>query len=212
MLSPYIAFHFTCMSKTNHRYFIINKPYNMVSQFVSSHVVRLLGDLDFNFPEGSHAIGRLDTNSEGLLIITTDKSVTRKLFQGEQKHGRKYLVQVKSIITDEAIQKLRDGVPIRVEGGGFFTTTPCEVEFVEDPYQYIVKPEDLPKYGNRSWVMITLTEGKFRQVRKMVTAVGHRCTRLIRVSIEDIILGNLQPGGVKELEQEEFFRLLKIGV
>jgi 23S rRNA pseudouridine2457 synthase len=60
-------------SQTGHRYFIINKPYDMVSQFVSTHPVRLLGDLDFNFPEGTHPIGRLDSSSEGLLILTTNK-------------------------------------------------------------------------------------------------------------------------------------------
>jgi 16S rRNA U516 pseudouridylate synthase RsuA-like enzyme len=68
------------MSTSPHRYFIINKPYNMVSQFISSHNVRLLGDLDFDFPEGTHAIGRLDNHSEGLLLLTTNKKVTRLLF------------------------------------------------------------------------------------------------------------------------------------
>jgi len=63
-----------------HRYFIIHKPRNMVSQFVSSHDVRLLGDLDFDFPEGTHAIGRLDKDSEGLLLLTTNKRITRLLF------------------------------------------------------------------------------------------------------------------------------------
>jgi 23S rRNA pseudouridine2457 synthase len=198
------------MNDAVHRYFIIHKPYNMVSQFVSSHPVRLLGDLDFLFPEGSHAIGRLDTNSEGLLIITTDKSVTRKLFQGEVKHERKYLVQVKKVITNEAIEKLKTGVPIRVEGGGYFITTPCKVELVTDPYRYIQKPADHIDRGDRSWIMISLTEGKFRQVRKMVAAVGHRCVRLIRVGIEDLSLIGLATGEVKELDRREFFRQLKI--
>jgi len=79
-----------------HRYFIIYKPYNMVSQFVSSHDVRLLGDLDFDFPAGTHAIGRLDNHSEGLLLLTTNPKITRLLFQGITPHERKYLVQVKT--------------------------------------------------------------------------------------------------------------------
>ena len=62
-----------------HRYFIVNKPYNIVSQFVSSHRVGLLGDLAFDFPEGTHAIGRLDNNSEGLLLLTTNKKITKLL-------------------------------------------------------------------------------------------------------------------------------------
>lgn len=69
-----------------HRYFLVNKPLNMVSQFVSSHDVRLLGDLNFNFPEGTHAIGRLDQNSEGLLLLTTNKKITKLLFQGTVPH------------------------------------------------------------------------------------------------------------------------------
>ena len=77
------------------RYFIIYKPVNMVSQFISSHEVRLLGDLGFDFPEGTHAIGRLDQHSEGLLLLTTNKKITKQLFQGEKPHTRTYLVQVK---------------------------------------------------------------------------------------------------------------------
>ena len=83
------------MSEKQHRYFIINKPYNMVSQFVSTHDVGLLSDLDFDFPENTHAIGRLDNHSEGLLILTTNKKVTRLLFSSAIAHKRTYLVQVK---------------------------------------------------------------------------------------------------------------------
>ncbi|HEV7620809.1 MAG TPA: pseudouridine synthase, partial [Flavisolibacter sp.] len=82
------------MKKEGHRYFIVHKPLNMVSQFISKDDVGLLGDLDFKFPEGTHAIGRLDSNSEGLLILTTNKKVTKLLFQGEQPHKRTYLVEV----------------------------------------------------------------------------------------------------------------------
>ena len=76
------------MTEAAHRYFIIHKPFDMVSQFVSPDDVNLLGDLDFNFPEGTHAIGRLDNHSEGLLILTTNKKVTRLLFQGLLPHKR----------------------------------------------------------------------------------------------------------------------------
>src|SRR4029079_17980396 len=101
------------MQQAAHRYFIIHKPYNMVSQFVSSHEVGLLGDLDFIFPEGTHAIGRLDNHSEGLLILTTNKKVTRLLFQGETAHKRTYLVQVKNVVSEETLEKLRTGIRIR---------------------------------------------------------------------------------------------------
>ncbi len=193
-----------------HRYFILNKPYNMVSQFTSTHDVKLLGDLNFNFPEGTHAIGRLDNHSEGLLLLTTDKRVTRLLFQGEVPHTRTYLVQVKNVISKESIGRLRTGVSIRVKGGGEYITTACEVTIVPKPEKlfssgYVLR-EDVPS----TWLHITLTEGKFHQVRKMVAAVHHRCKRLIRISIEGIQLGNLLPGEVREIEGFDFFEKLGI--
>ena len=193
-----------------HRYFVINKPYNMVSQFVSSHDVRLLGELLFDFPEGTHAIGRLDNHSEGLLILTTNKKVTRLLFQGEQPHERTYLVKVKGEMSAEILQRLKEGVPICIAEGVEYITVPCNVEIVERPPGLFDHPRELPVKVPHTWLLITLTEGKFHQVRKMVAAVSHRCQRLIRVSIEGLLLGDLQPGEVKEFEEEEFFRLLKI--
>ena len=76
------------MTTNPNRYFIINKPYKMVSQFISPDNVNLLGAIDYDFPEGIHAIGRLDNNSEGLLILTTNKRVTALLFQSEKPHKR----------------------------------------------------------------------------------------------------------------------------
>ena len=199
------------ISYAMHRYFIVNKPYNMVSQFVSSHDVRLLGDLHFDFPEGIHAIGRLDNNSEGLLILTTDKKVTRLLFQGKIPHERTYLVRVKGEVSAAALQRLRTGVPICISGALEYITAPCRVEIAERPAGLPDRPGELPDSAPHTWLLITLTEGKFHQVRKMVVAAGHRCQRLIRVSIEDLQLGNLRPGEVKELPEETFFSLLKIG-
>jgi 23S rRNA pseudouridine2457 synthase len=118
------------MSLAKNRYFVIYKPYNMVSQFLSSHPVRLLGDLEFLFPEGTHAIGRLDNHSEGLLILTTNKKLTRLLFQGETLHRRTYLVQVNYKVSEEALQKLRTGITFQVKGGKDYLSTPCEVTIV----------------------------------------------------------------------------------
>ncbi len=182
----------------------------MVSQFVSSHDVRLLGELLFDFPEGTHAIGRLDNHSEGLLILTTNKKVTRLLFQGEQPHERTYLVKVKGEMSAEILQRLKEGVPICIAEGVEYITVPCNVEIVERPPGLFDHPRELPVKVPHTWLLITLTEGKFHQVRKMVATVSHRCQRLIRVSIEGLLLGDLQPGEVKEFEEEEFFRLLKI--
>lgn len=193
-----------------HRYFILHKPANMVSQFISSHQVNLLGNIDFQFPEGTHAIGRLDNHSEGLLILTTNKAITRKLFQGEVPHTRKYLVQVRHTVIEDTLQKLREGVSIRVRGGDFYTTLPCNVELVKNPYDYVESKEYAIEYEASTWLMLTLTEGKFHQVRKMVDIVGHKCKRLIRIAIEDIYLDKLLPGQIRELGEEEFFALLKM--
>ena len=192
------------------RYFIINKPFDMVSQFVSAHKVRLLGDLDFDFPEGTHAVGRLDNESEGLLILTTNKKVTQLLFQGEKKHNRTYLVMVKNHVSEETVNQLKTGISIRVKGGDNFVSSPCEVSIVTDAKAIYPHASDPREAFPHTWLLITLTEGKFHQVRKMVLAVNHRCQRLIRVYIENIELGDLKPGEVKEFDEEEFFRLLDI--
>ncbi|HMH23034.1 MAG TPA: pseudouridine synthase [Puia sp.] len=193
-----------------HRYFIVNKPCDMVSQFVSSHEVGLLGDLDFHFPEGTHAIGRLDNHSEGLLILTTNKKVTRLLFQGETTHKRTYLVKVKYAMSAESLGRLRSGIPIRVKGGGHYTTAPCEAEIVDRPEALFPNGYESEDYIPHTWLLITLTEGKFHQVRKMVAVLRHRCIRLIRVSIEDLLLADLPVGGVREIKEADFFRQLKI--
>jgi 23S rRNA pseudouridine2457 synthase len=193
-----------------HRYFIVNKPLNMVSQFVSSHDVRLLGDLNFTFPEGTHAIGRLDQNSEGLLLLTTNKKITKLLFQGPVPHRRTYLVQVKNEMNVETAHKLAAGIEISAKTGTSFSTTPCEVKIVDKPIDLFEAGTPLHKNVITTWITITLTEGKFHQVRKMVAAVNHKCIRLIRIAIEDLQLGNIQPGQVLEISESDFFQNLRL--
>jgi 23S rRNA pseudouridine2457 synthase len=192
------------------RYFLINKPINMVSQFVSSHEVQLLGNLQFDFPEGTHAIGRLDQNSEGLLLLTTNKKITKLLFQGPVPHKRTYLVQVKNKMHPETAKKLAAGIEISAKTGSIYTTTPCEVKIVEKPTGLFEAGKPLHENVVTTWLTITLTEGKFHQVRKMVAAANHKCIRLIRISIEDIELGNMQPGDVIEINEDDFFKKLKL--
>jgi 23S rRNA pseudouridine2457 synthase len=182
----------------------------MVSQFVSSHDVRLLGDLNFNFPEGTHAIGRLDQNSEGLLLLTTNKKITKLLFQGPVPHQRTYLVQVKNAMSLETANTLAAGIAISAKTGTNFTTTPCEVKIVQKPVDLYEVGKPLHENVITTWLTVTLTEGKFHQVRKMVAAVNHKCIRLIRVSIEDLQLANMQPGEVLEIDEATFFEKLKL--
>lgn len=198
------------MSSTTHKYYAIYKPREMVSQFISPHKVKLLGDLDFNFPEETHAIGRLDRNSEGLLLLTTNKKITKLLFENDVLHKRSYLVQVRHLVTEATIQQLQQGVTIRAKGGKDYITKPCKAHVVQDPSPYLPVGYDIKEYHPYSWIMITLTEGKYRQVRKMVAGVKHQCKRLVRVYIENMTCENLQPGEVKEVDELTFFNKLNL--
>ncbi len=195
------------MSSSN-RYFILNKPYNMVSQFKSSHKVPLLGEIDFNFPEGIHAIGRLDGTSEGLLILTTDKTVTRKLFLAAKPHTRSYLVMVQHEMTQDTFKKLQSGVSIPISATEYYVAKPEAIEIIKEPTKLYTHATDRREIYPHTWLLITLTEGKFRQVRKMVLAVRHRCLRLIRLRISNILLEDLEPGCVREIEEATFYSLL----
>ena len=191
------------------RYFIIYKPYKMLSQFVCSHKnKRLLGDLNFDFPLGTNAVGRLDDNSEGLLILTTDKKMSGTFLLPEKKHKRVYIVQVEKIVSPENIERLTKGVYITTPREGQYLTKPCEAEIIS-------RPDWLPERGHefridlpQTWIKLTLMEGKFHQVRKMTSVIGHPTKRLIRTHIENISVVGMQPGEVKELSREDIFTLL----
>lgn len=181
----------------------------MLSQFIGTDMVGL-HDLNYPFPEGTHAIGRLDKESEGLLLLTTNKKITRLLFQSEKPHKRTYLVKVRYEVSQETLTALRNGISIRVRGGDYYTTTPCEVDIVPMPERLFTNPYEPEDYVPYTWLRITLTEGKYHQIRKMVHAVKHRCKRLIRVSIEQLELAQLQPGEVKEINEQDFFAQLDL--
>jgi 23S rRNA pseudouridine2457 synthase len=198
------------MTIPEYRYFLLHKPFNIVSQFISTHNVGLLGDIDFSFPAGTHAIGRLDNHSEGLLLLTTNKKVTRLLFLADTPHKRTYLVQINNKVTSENLQRLRTGVSFKIKTGIIYTTPPCEVSVVDKPEELCTMADRLTAYLPYTWLLITITEGKYHQVRKMIGAIRHKCKRLIRVNIEDLTLGDIEPGKVREIEEQEFFSKLKI--
>lgn len=184
----------------------------MVSQFISTDKVELLSSLDFQFPPSTHALGRLDKDSEGLLLLTTDKRATRLLFLDSIPHYRIYLVMVQNEITAETFVQLQNGVGIKIKNAEYYLSKPVAVERIENPGNYYPDAKDNREAYPHTWLLITLNEGRYRQVRKMVLAARHRCLRLIRLSISNIQLGNLKPGEVKEIGEKEFYELLRIVV
>jgi 23S rRNA pseudouridine2457 synthase len=198
------------MQSSPNRYFIVNKPLNMVSQFVGHDIGNMLGKIKFDFPEGTHAIGRLDNQSEGLLILTTNKRVTKLLFQSKTPHTRTYIVQANGTFDEEKLQKLRTGVEILLRGNTLWTTSPFQVELLEKPDDCYKIVNTLHERHPYSWLKITLTEGKYHQIRKMLIAVNSKVKRLIRISIEALELSDLPQGCVREYNEVEFFSLLKI--
>lgn len=180
-----------------HHHYILFKPYGYLSQFIYNgkrkSKKKLLGELG-NFAEGTMAIGRLDEDSEGLLLLTTNGKVSYEILS--QKHEKEYYVQVDGIITQSAIETMCAGLEISIQGKKY-TTKPCKARLIDSP----VFPERArrirsERHGPTSWAAITLREGKFRQVRKMTAAVGFPTLRLVRVRIGDIHLGEMQPGEV----------------
>ncbi len=189
-------------NNTKHRHFIINKPYGYISQFVNPHKRKkpLLGDL-YDFPEKTMAIGRLDVQSEGLLLLTTDGKVSEYI--RSKKVEKEYYAQVDGIITNEAILKLKKGVEIGLNGKKYITKA-CKAFALLDAPDFPErsrKIRDESAHGPTSWASIIITEGKFRQVRKMTAAVGFPTLRLLRVRIGNILLGSMKPGDVVEVDE-----------
>ncbi len=191
-------------------YYIIYKPYKFISQFTSSHPKKkCLGEMGFEFPKNVYPVGRLDENSEGLLILTNDKSLNYKLLKPEFEHKRIYLVQLQGIITAEALKQLEAGISIALDAGSYITK-PCKAKCVPQPKNLPPRAHSVRESLPTSWIELTLTEGKYHQVRKMAAGVGFPCVRLIRIAIEEIRLENMQPGDVRELKRDAVYKKLHI--
>lgn len=185
-----------------HRHFVLYKPDGYLSQFVSQQSKRknkkMLGDL-YDFPEGTMAIGRLDEPSEGLLLLTTDGKMSELV--RSRNVEKEYYAQVDGIVSELAIDRLRNGVQISTETG-IYTTLPCSVRLLPVAPSLPARTKRIrdERHGPTSWISITLTEGKYRQVRKMTATVGFPTLRLVRVRIGYILLGEMKPGEVMEIE------------
>lgn len=190
-------------TKTPKKYFVINKPYGVLTQFTDKENRPTLSSL-YRFPKDVYPIGRLDMDSEGLLLLSSDKELVDYLLNSKNRHEREYYVQVEGIATAEAIMKLCNGVEIKGE-----KTLPAKAEIIEDPgFPERVPPIRVRKNIPTSWISLTLIEGKNRQVRKMTAAVGLPTLRLVRVRIKNILIGKLKSGEVRELDKTELNTLL----
>jgi 23S rRNA pseudouridine2457 synthase len=195
-----------------YQYILFYKPFNVLSQFSAEGDKKTLAHYLPHVAKNIYPVGRLDYDSEGLLLLTDDKALTHQLLDPSFKHKRTYFVQVEGTATNEAITKLQQGVIINIDGKPY-TTKRAEAELLtgapalpdRDP------PIRYRKCVPDSWLSLTLTEGRNRQVRRMTAAVGFPTLRLLRYSIGSITIGNMQPGDTRELsvsdKQQLFNRL-----
>ena len=202
---------------------VFNKPYGILSQFTKQEPDhRTLAE--FGFPENVYPIGRLDWDSEGLLLLTDEKHWNDMLLHPRNAHERTYHAQVEGIATEEAMEKLRKGISVQD-----YTTKPCAAKLLEDPGRnsavsarspefetpvFAAYPERNPPIRFRlsvptSWIEPKMVEGKNRQVRRMTAAVGFPTLRLIRVAFGALELGALPAGKWQELSPK-LQKLLKM--
>ena len=186
-----------------HQYFKIYKPFQVLSQFSPEGDKQTLSDF-FKVPKDVYPVGRLDFDSEGLLLLTNNKQINHRLLHPNFQHQRSYLVQVDGAITDEAIAQLQKGVVINVDG----KTHQCKPLMARKLEQAPTLPARNPPIRFRKeipapWIELILTEGKNRQVRKMTAKVGFPTLRLVRKSIEGIELDNMQPGEMVQISEQE---------
>jgi 23S rRNA pseudouridine2457 synthase len=190
------------VKKENFTYFSLYKPCGYLSQFTDKLNRKTLSDLH-RIPKEVYPIGRLDMDSEGLLLLSNDKSLVDYLLNPKNLHEKEYLAQVEGIPTNEEMNKFKIGLLIENK-----KTLPAKIEIIN----LSNVPERIPPIRVRKniptcWLKIVITEGRNRQVRKMTAAIGHPTLRLIRIRIKNIMLGDLKPGELKELAAKEVFML-----
>lgn len=192
------------------RYFAFYKPYGILSQFSDEGHKQGWGKV-IKLPSGVYAVGRLDADSEGLLLMTDDTSINEQLLHPSNRHWRTYLVQVEGEISAEALDALKGPMSLRIKKKNH-QTLPARVERLTEAPELPERdpPVRFRKSVPTSWVRLSLQEGKNRQVRKMTAAVGFPTLRLVRESIEGLTLDKLQPAEVKEYDQKSFLQLLNL--
>jgi len=179
------------------RYILFHKPYNVLSQFTPEDGAKAL--VDYNLPKDVYPAGRLDKDSEGLLLLTNDGEFIERLLNPKNQKPKTYWALVERIPTEDELQSMREGLKIED-----YTTRPCQVKIL-DP-QPEIPPRDPPVRVRKTvqdvWIEIVLTEGKNRQVRKMTAKINHPTLRLIRRKIANLSIEGLNPGEWKEITRE----------
>lgn len=182
--------------KKNWKYIAFNKPYGCLCQFTGEE-----GDLtlsEFGLPKEVYSVGRLDKDSEGLMILTDDGVFNQKVANPKSKKKKIYWAQVEKVPSEESLKELRAGVVIQGK-----KTLPCEARIIEPVVEERDPPIRYRKTVPTAWVEITLQEGRNRQVRKMGAAIGHPVLRLIRVQMGNLKLEYLKPGQWKEIDPKD---------
>ncbi len=189
------------------RYYMLNKPYGYLSQFTDEGQWKGLSQL-IRVPSDVYAIGRLDADSEGLLLLTNNPALNRRVLHPSFKLPKTYWVQVEGLITPEAISRLSQGVMIRVNGKDH-QTAPAGVRQIEEPS---LPPRNPPVRFRAaiptSWIELVISEGKNRQIRKMTAAAGFPTLRLFRAGIGTMFLDEMASGECREMEEAAFSSLL----
>lgn len=184
-------------------YYLFYKPYKVLSQFSEEGDKETLANFFKDIRKDVYPVGRLDYDSEGLLLLTNDKQLNHRLLNPLFVHSRTYWSQVEGIPSPEALKKLQQGTIINIDGKPY-KTKPAKATWMELPPDV---PERTPPIRFRqniptSWISLTITEGKNRQVRKMTASVNLPTLRLIRYSIGEITLHNMQPGDIIRVGEE----------
>lgn len=186
-----------------HAHFLLHKPLGYLSQFRSNarheQNKRFLGAL-YDFPEGVMPVGRLDKNSEGLLLLTTDGKLSHEICSSGIE--KEYYVQVDGEMTQTAIDRLQEGVPISYKNE-LYHTLACKAFIINDVPDFPDRTKKIrdARHGPTTWVSITIKEGKFRQVRKMTAAVGFPTLRLVRIRVGRLCLNHMPPGEVIKVQE-----------
>ncbi len=189
---------------SDRQYILFYKPYGVLCQFTDDSASPRPTLKEYIAIPDVYSVGRLDFDSEGLLLLTNDGQLKHRLIDPQFEHSRTYLVQVERVPNQEALQKLRDGVMIQG-----YQTKPARVKLLDVAPDLPLRQPPIRDRASipTAWIELILTEGKNRQVRKMTAAVGFPTLRLVRVAIAHLHLENLKVGQWRELSDQELQEL-----